>query len=71
MAREIKSDAPTKNTSPIKLKREGPTPLIELDPNAMELKSRTGKNKQHVDSKHENSMVGDKAVVARQYRRAQ
>ena len=45
--------------------------MIELDPNAMELKSRTGKNKQHVDSKHENSMVGGKAVAARQYRRAQ
>ena len=71
LAREVKLDVPTKNTSPIKLKRKGPTPLIELDPNAMELKCRTGKNKQHIDSKHENSMAGGKVVAARQYRRAQ
>ena len=47
MVREVKSNVPTKKTSPIKLKRKGPTPLIELDLNAMELKCRRGKNKQH------------------------
>ena len=71
MTREIKLDALTKNTNPTKLKREGPTPLIELDLIAMELKRRRGKNKQHVDSKHENTMAGGEAVAARQHCRAQ
>ena len=71
LAREVKLDVPTKNTSPIKLKRKGPTPLIELDLNAMELKCRRGKNKQHVDSEHENSMAGGEAVATRQHRRVQ
>ena len=43
LAREIKSDAPKKKTNPTKLTREGLIPLIELDPNALELKCRRGK----------------------------
>nr|POE89123.1 hypothetical protein CFP56_70454 [Quercus suber] len=65
LAREIKSNAPTKNTSPTKLKSEGPTPLIKLDPNALELKRKRGKNKLQVDLEHENPMVGGVAVAAR------
>nr|POE51193.1 hypothetical protein CFP56_49409 [Quercus suber] len=71
LAREIKSDAPKEKTSPTKLKREGPTPLTELDPKALELKRRRGKNKQHVVPEHESMMVGDEAVAARQHHRAQ
>nr|POE68486.1 hypothetical protein CFP56_74381 [Quercus suber] len=58
LAREIKSEGPKKNKSPTKLKREGPTPLLELDPNALELKRRRGKNKQQDVSEHETTMVG-------------
>jgi len=70
LAREIKSDAPKKNKSPTKQKRGCPTPLIELDPNALKLKRIKGKNK-HVVSEYENTMDGGEAVVARQHRRAQ
>ena len=71
LAREIKLNAPKKNKSPTKQKRECPTPLIELDPNALELKRRRGKNTQHVVSEYENTMDGGEAVAARQHRQAQ
>ena len=71
LAREIKSDALKKSKSPIKQKRECPTPLTEIDPNALELKRRMGKNKQHVVSEDGNTMDGNEAVAARQHRRAQ
>ena len=71
LAKEIKSDTPKKNKSPTKQKRECPTPLIELDPNALELKRRRGKNKQHVVSEYGNTMDGGEAVAARQHCRAQ
>ena len=71
LVREIKPGSSTKNASPTKLKREGPTPLIDLDPNVLELKRRRGKNKQKVESENENLMAGGVAVAARQHRRAQ
>ena len=71
LAREIKSDTPKKNKSPTKQKRECPAPLIELDPNALELKRRRGKNKQHVVSEYENMMDGSEVVAARHHCRAQ
>lgn len=37
--------------------------MLELDPNAKELKRRRGKNKQQVNLEHENNMVGGKAVA--------
>lgn len=45
LAREIKSGSSTKDASPTSLKREGPTPLVELDLKLLELKQRKGKNK--------------------------
>ena len=71
LAREIKSDALKKSKSPIKQKRECPTPLTEIDPNALELKRRMGKNKQHVVSEDGNTMDGNEAVAVRQHHRAQ
>ena len=70
LAREIKSDSPKKNKSLTKQKRECPTPLIELDPNALDLKRRRGKNK-HVVSEYGNTMDGGEAMATRQHRRAQ
>ena len=70
LAREIKPDAPKKSKSPTKQKRECPTPLAEIDPNALELKRRRGKNKQVV-SVDGNTMDGSEAVAARQHRQAQ
>ena len=70
LAREIKLDTPKKSKSPIKQKRECPTPLAEIDPNALELKRRRGKNKQVV-SVDGNTMDGSEAVAATQHRQAQ
>ena len=70
LAREIKPDALKKSKSPAKQKRECPTPLAEIDPNALELKRRRGKNKQVV-SIDGNTMDGGEAVVTRQHRLAQ
>ena len=40
LAREVKVKPDSKGKSPIKAKREGPTPLQELDPNIKDLKRR-------------------------------
>lgn len=45
LAREIKPGSSTKDASPTSLKREGPTPVVELDLKFLELKRRKGKNK--------------------------
>ena len=56
LTREVKSKPESKGKNPIKVKREGPTPLQELDPNIKDLKRRKGKDdmqntvgKKHLD----------------------
>ena len=71
LAREVKEKGLGTNESPGSQKREGPTPLQELDPNALSKKKRKGKSKVCdvvVQHKH---MDGDEAVAAMQPRRAQ
>ena len=43
LVREVKSKSKSEGKGPIKVKREGPTPLQELDPNIKDLKQRKGK----------------------------
>ena len=43
LAREVKSKPASEGKCPIKVKREGPTPLQELDLNIKDLKRRKGK----------------------------
>lgn len=68
LARGTKTNEPTKFVSPIKQKREGPTPLNDLDPNALDQKRRQGKNKLSEDTKNDQ-MVGGVAAAG-QHRRA-
>lgn len=70
LARGEKSSESVISLSPIKQKREGPTPLSELDPNVLELKRRRGKTKTKEETKNEQT-VGGVAVVAVQHRQAQ
>ena len=70
LARGTKTNEPTKSVSPIKQKRETPTPLNDLDPNALDQKRRQGKNKLSEDTENDQ-MVGSVVVAAGQHRRAQ
>ena len=65
-AKEIVVDA-----GPTKLKREGPTPIDELETNIIDLKRRKGKTQVSKTPKGENISDGGEAVAARQHRRAQ
>ena len=56
---------------PTKLKREGPTPIDELETNIIDLKLRKGKNQVSKTLKGENISDGGEAVAARQHCRAQ
>nr|POE90912.1 hypothetical protein CFP56_58507 [Quercus suber] len=56
--------------SPIKQKREAPTPLSKLDPNVLELKCRRGKSKAKEETENDQT-VGEVAMAARQHRQAQ
>nr|POE80699.1 hypothetical protein CFP56_18897 [Quercus suber] len=47
LARGEKSSESVISLSPIKQKREGPTPLSELDPNVLELKRRRGNERRN------------------------
>ncbi|KAL0009863.1 hypothetical protein SO802_004971 [Lithocarpus litseifolius] len=59
------------DVGPTKLKREGPTPIDELDTNIIDLKRRKGKTQVSKTPKGENVSDGREAVAARQHRRAQ
>lgn len=69
LARGTKTNEPIKSISLIKQKREGLTPLNDLDPNALGQKRRQGKNKLSEDTKNDQ-MVGGVAVATGQHRRA-
>ena len=62
------------NKGPKNVKREGQTPLSELDPNVLDTKRRKeGRNESKQtrrNSEEENLMVGGEAGAARQHRRA-
>ena len=71
LAREVKANGSCTKESPGSQKRKGPTPLQELDPNALSKKKRKGKTKVSYVSVQHKHMDGDEAVVAMQPRRAQ
>ena len=57
------------------MKREGQTPLSDLDPNVLDTKRRKdgrneGKQIRRSSSNEEMVMVGGEAIVARQHRQA-
>ena len=56
---------------PMNQKREGLTPLQELDPNVLDQKRRRGKTQNKPTLEDEKQMDGDKAMAATQHRRAQ
>ena len=70
LARDGKPNEASIAVSPIKQKKEGPTPLSKLDPNALELKRRRGKRKAREETENDQ-MVGGVAVVVGQHCRAQ
>lgn len=70
LARGSKTSKPIKTESPIKLKKEDFTPLIDLDPNALEQKRRRGKSKLGVVLENEQR-VGGVEVAVEQPRLAQ
>lgn len=70
LARDNTKSMSHKEESPIKGKREGPTPLQELDPNSGSLKRRKGRKEGKQVLTEEEEMVGGEAVSAVQHRRA-
>nr|POE75229.1 hypothetical protein CFP56_76589 [Quercus suber] len=70
LAREVKTTGKCTTGSPGSQKREGPTPLQELDPNVLSQKKKKGKTKVNDISVQHNHMDGDEAVAAMQPRRA-
>ena len=71
LARTIKGISPIKNLVSAGVKREGPVPLQELDPNMLCAKKGKGKRVDCKPSNEENKVDGGVVVVARQHRRAQ
>ena len=70
LAKEVKANGSCTNKSPGSQKREGPTPLQELDPNALSKKKRKGKTKVSDVSVQHKHMDSDEAVAVMQPRRA-
>ena len=74
LAQEIKKESKSEEKGPKILKREGPTPLCEIDSNVLDVKRRKeGRNEGKQirrSSDDEMKMVGGEVVVARQHRRA-
>ena len=71
MAREINKGAAWVSESPTKVKRDGPTPLQELNLNSGSLKCRKGsKGGDHKLNGKENK-VGGVAVAVEQHHRAE
>ena len=70
LARENNKQVTQASESPTKGKRDGPTPLQELDPNSENLKRRKGSKGGIHDLNGQEEKVGGVAVVAVQHRRA-
>lgn len=68
LAREGKSSGPVTAGSPRRQKRRGPTPLQELDPNALSQKKRKGKATLNEVSEQYNQRDGGVAAAAMQPR---
>nr|POE69162.1 uncharacterized protein CFP56_74507 [Quercus suber] len=71
LARQTNKPSPGKRDSPEKLKRSGPVPLQELDPNALNTKRKKGKLHTEEKIDEDKRKVGGEAVAAVQHRRAQ
>nr|POE86190.1 hypothetical protein CFP56_07297 [Quercus suber] len=71
LARQTNKPSPGKRDSPEKLKRSGPVPLQELDPNALNTKRKKGKLQTEEKIDEDKRKVGGEAVAAVQHRRAQ
>ena len=71
LARKIKETSPSEKLGTIGVKREGPVPLQELDPNTLCTKKGKGKGVEKNPLCEENNVDGGVAVVARQHRPAQ
>lgn len=67
MAREGKNEPTQVGLTPIARKREGPTPLKELDPNVVDQKRRIGKKQTKPSLGDEEQMDGDEAVAVMQH----
>ena len=68
LAREVKSKSESEGKSPIKVRREGPTPLQELDPNIKDLKRRKGKKDDIQNTIGKKQLDGRVAMAAVQHR---
>nr|POE99196.1 hypothetical protein CFP56_73271 [Quercus suber] len=71
LAREAKGKDHSDGLRPESKKRIGPTPLQELDPNAIVQKKRKGTNQRKFIAENEKEMDGGEAEAAAQPRRAQ
>ena len=60
-----------KEKSPIKAKREGATPLQELDPNIKDLKRSKGKKDDMQNTIGKKQLDGGVAAIVEQHHRAQ
>ena len=71
LARQNNKPSPVKKDSLEKLKRSGPVPLQELDPNALNTKRKKGKTQTGGKIDEDKHKVGGEAMAAVQHRRAQ
>ena len=58
LARQTKETSPGKKVGTVGIKREGPMPLQELDPNIQSFKKSKGKDKESKPSNEENKADG-------------
>ena len=71
LARKIKDTCPSEKLGPASVKREGPVPIQDLDPNTPCAKRGKGKGAGKKPLCEENEAGGGEAVAARQHRQAQ
>ena len=62
LARQTNKPSPSKKDSPEKLKRTGPVPLKELDPNALNTKQKKGKLQTGEKIDEDKIKVGEEAI---------
>lgn len=68
LARIVKEKSPSEKLASIGVKREGPVPLQELDPNTLYAKKGKGKRVDNNTSAKENNADGGVAMAVRQHR---
>ena len=66
LARQTNKPSPSKRISPEKLKRSGPVPLQDLDPNTLNTKRKKGKLQIGEKLDEDKTKVGGKAVATAQ-----